>query len=156
MIKVMKTILVLFLLSIVPVSARIGEDVAQLRARYGKETSAKPDGKGSGVLTFRKNKLLIEATLENGKTVSLKFNPAPGGTADDLNYQTALDLIELNCGPKKMEMVNDLSEKGVFVWQDDPPTRRAIYFDLIGSLMISIMRENPVKAPLINPEIDGF
>ena len=69
----MKSILFLLFLSI-PAPARLTEDLAQLRARYGVETVITMDGAGNGSAIFHKSGLELTCTLAAGKTTSIAID----------------------------------------------------------------------------------
>lgn len=143
------TIITLILLT-VQAPARIGEDVWQLRSRYGKETHNSINTEGHGSISFVKNKLSIRAGLHAGKTVWITFSPTTL-RKKELDFATARKLVEANQGPVKLELIQADIPSRYYVWEDKQKTRRASYDEERGfdSLIIKL-----TPLPEITPAVD--
>ncbi len=136
----MKTLLLaILLLTSLPAAARIGEDIWQLRTRYGKEISQKDYGKNGITYHFRKNKLNIECHTYQGKTVTIRFTVELQNKAE-LDLETAFHLVSVNSGPEKMQIDKDKEDSVNYAdWKNQDGTRRAnLYYDKFKSPILTI------------------
>lgn len=69
----MHRLIILLLLAAAPAAARLGETTTQLAARFGAPTKDEGDGR----LSYSKNGIVINATLYQGKCVSITYVAQP-------------------------------------------------------------------------------
>jgi hypothetical protein len=124
--------LLILLLTAQLAPGRIGEDIWQLRTRYGKEVSDKDYGKSGITYHFRKNKINITCHTYQGKTVTIKFTVELQNIRA-LDLQTVAQLVAVNSGPEPMERDDDnQSSPNDADWKSKDGTRRAyLYHDTL-------------------------
>jgi len=138
----MKSILFLLFLSI-PAPARLTEDLAQLRARYGVETVITMDGAGNGSAIFHKSGLELTCTLAAGKTTSIAIRPLDPSKPLTLADATRLVAANQASAADPMSIVATEPATGYTAWQDKAATRTAIYRPLSKALPLLIFLDPP-------------
>jgi len=139
-------------------SARLGEDLTQLRARYGVETVVTMDGAGSGAAVFRKAGLEITCDLTAGKTRLITVRPLD--PAKPITPADAAKLVAANqaSASDPLTIVTTDPATGYTAWQDKAETRTAVYRpDSKNTPLIIFLDppEDPEPAPPAR-NLDGF
>jgi hypothetical protein len=100
----MKAIVFSLLLFPAIASARIGENIDQCRARYGKEISVSPETKS---LLFQKGDFSILITFNGGKATTLMISRLFQGNSSSISSAQIESLLSSNGGGSKWKMIKE-------------------------------------------------